>query len=174
MSELSDFIKDHDVIQHGKFELASGKVSDIYCDGKKITLDSDGLWIAVPKLFEELFAVAEFDAVGGLEVGAVPIVSAMLYCAAPGRIKLKGFFVRKEPKGHGTKKFIEGPVEPGMRVAIVEDVTTTGFSAFAALKRAEDFGLKPVVIGTIIDRSEGAREFFARQEVPFVSLYQIK
>jgi len=82
--------------------------------------------------------------------------------------------VRKEPKGHGTQQFIEGPVFPGDRVAIVEDVITTGGSALKAVERAEAYGLKVVQVLGIIDRLEGGSEEFRRRGLPFASLFTIR
>lgn len=171
MSDLLEFIKANDVIQHGSFRLASGKESNIYVNCKKITLDAVGLNLAIPPLYDKLRSVADFDAVGGLTMGADPIVGAMLQHAST---KLKGFLVRKEPKEHGTKQLIEGPVVPGMRVAIVEDVATTGMSAAKAMAAAADFGLTVVAVGSIINRKEGADELFASLGVPFVYLLDVK
>lgn len=172
MSEyLRNFIKKNEIVQHGEFQLASGKKSDFYCDVKKLSLDAFGLLNAVPDLFLLLKKTASFDAVGGLELGAVPLVGAILmYAGLHTEGNLKGFIVRKKPKEHGTQKFIEGPVKPGMKVAIIEDVATSGGSAHLAFMRAKDFGLEPVVIGCVINRKEGADELFQSLSVPFVYL----
>lgn len=166
LSKLIKLIKD--VAEHKQVILSSGMMSDIYYDCKQITLDSYGLSITIPDLFLKMYNIAPFDAVGGLEMGAVPIVSAMVYYAAIHDISLKGFVVRKTVKEHGTQKFIEGPVKSGMRIAIVEDVVTTGKSAVFALEKAKEFGMIPVVIGAIIDREEGDKKAF--DGVPFTCL----
>lgn len=172
MSEfLRNFIKENDIVQHGEFRLASGKKSDFYCDVKKLSLDSFGLLNAVPDLFRLLGKTAQFDAVGGLELGAVPLVGAILmYAGLNTQANLKGFIVRKNPKEHGTQKFIEGPVKPGMKVAVIEDVATSGGSAHLAYIRAKDFGLEPVIVGCVINRKEGADELFQSLGIPFVYL----
>jgi orotate phosphoribosyltransferase len=82
--------------------------------------------------------------------------------------------VRKEPKGHGTQRFIEGPVQPGEDVAIVEDVVTTGGSSLTAIQRAEEFGLKVVRVLAIVDRLEGGAQAFAERGYPFASLLTIR
>jgi orotate phosphoribosyltransferase len=89
-------------------------------------------------------------------------------------LPLRGFMVRKEPKDHGTKKFIEGPVSPGERVVIVEDVTTTGGSALTAIDRAREFGLVVDRVVTVIDRLAGASAAFAAKGIPLDSLVTIR
>ncbi len=167
MSEsLINYIKNNKIVQYGNFTLASGKQSNTYFDIKKLVLDSDGLQLCIPPLMNTL---SKFDwmAVGGIELGAIPILSALL---AHSKNNKKGFIVRKEPKDHGTKKYIEGPVEPGMKVAIVEDVATSGGSLKSAIERSRDFGLIPVVAAVILDREEGASELINSLRVPFVSV----
>ena len=95
------------------------------------------------------------EAIGGMSIGADPITAAVVTMSAVRGTPLAGFMVRKEPKGHGTNQYIEGPVQPGDRVAIVEDVVTTGGSSLQAIERAEAFGLKVVQVVAIIDRMEG-------------------
>jgi orotate phosphoribosyltransferase len=87
---------------------------------------------------------------------------------------IRGFMVRKEPKGHGTNQYVEGPVQPGEEVVIVEDVVTTGGSSLAAIERVEGFGLKVTRVMAIIDRMEGGAEAFARRGYKFSSLLSIR
>lgn len=175
---LKDFVKKNNVIQQGNFELASGKTTDIYCNCKNITLDEEGLVRSIPELFKRIIKDYKIDAIGGLELGAVPIIGAMLMHSAtyvPGpENSLKGFIVRKKPKDHGTKSLIEGPVEPGMKCAIVEDVTTTGDSILEAEYQATDFGMEVVVVATIVNRQEGADEKFKELGIPFIYLTTLK
>jgi orotate phosphoribosyltransferase len=89
-------------------------------------------------------------------------------------LPLKGFMVRKEPKGHGMKRYVEGPVEPGQRVVIVEDVTTTGGSSLLAIDRAIEFGLKVERVVTVIDRLAGAATAFAARGIPLEPLVTIR
>lgn len=173
---LMDFIRKNDIIQHEEVRLASGKISNIYCDAKKILLDSEGIYRSVPSFFRLLSETTKFDAIGGIELGCVPLIGAILmHCAsyAPGN-HLRGFIVRKQRKEHGTQRIIEGPVQPGMEVAIIEDVVTTGSSAYQAYWTAKDFGLKPVLFGAIINRGEGASELLESTGLPFVYLLDKK
>ncbi len=139
------------------FRLSSGKLSTYYFDCKRITLFSEAVFVVGKTLWEGLKGKS-VEAVGGLTLGADPVVVSVLAYAATQGIPLEGFIVRKEPKGHGTKRWIEGFVRPGMKTLIVDDVVTTGDSLLKAAKRAEEEGLEVVHLAAIIDREEGGRE----------------
>lgn len=160
-------------LQFGDFTLASGKKATYYLDGKQVTLDAQGLRMLSEGLLD-LLADVEFDAVGGMSIGADPIVGGVLTVAAERGRSLRGFLVRKEAKGHGTQRFLEGPVEPGARVAIVEDVVTTGGSSLLAVERVKEFGAQPVVVAAIVDRLEGGRANFEKLGLEFRSLLTIR
>jgi orotate phosphoribosyltransferase len=160
-------------LKFGDFTLASGKKAKYYLDGKQVTLHSRGLRQVSLGLLELLRGV-EFDAVGGMSIGADPIVAGVLTVAAEQGRDLKGFLVRKESKGHGTQKYVEGPLEPGERVVIVEDVVTTGGSSLLAIDRVQEFGGKVVQVVAIVDRMEGGAAQFAARDVPFRSLLTIE
>lgn len=160
-------------LKFGDFTLASGKKAKYYLDGKQITLHSRGLQLVSAGLLE-LLKTGEIDAVGGMSIGADPIVAGVLSAAAQQDIDLLGFLVRKESKGHGTNKFVEGPVQPGMKVAIVEDVVTTGGSSLLAIERVEEFGCEVVQVLTIIDRMEGGAKNFAEKGYEMSSLLTIE
>lgn len=160
-------------LKFGDFTLASGKKAAYYLDGKQITLHSKGLRLVSQGLLE-LLETADVQAVGGMSIGADPIVAGVLCAAAAQGRELLGFLVRKESKGHGTNKFIEGPVQPGMKVAIVEDVVTTGGSSLLAIDRVREFGCEVVQVLAIIDRMEGGAQNFAARNLPFKSLLTIQ
>ena len=109
-----------------------------------------------------------------MSIGADPITGAAVTIAGTAGLPLKGFMVRKEPKGHGMQRYIEGPVEAGNRVVIVEDVTTTGGSSLLAIDRAVEFGLKVERVITVIDRLAGATEAFAARGIPLEPLVTIR
>jgi orotate phosphoribosyltransferase len=109
-----------------------------------------------------------------MSIGADPITAAVVTMAGVEGLPLKGFMVRKEPKDHGTKKYVEGPVEPGQRVVIVEDVTTTGGSSLLAIDRVRDFGLVVERVVTVIDRLAGAAAAFAARGIPLDALVTIR
>ena len=159
-------------LKFGDFTLASGKKATYYLDGKQITLHSQGLRLVSEGLLALMEGV-DAQAIGGMSIGADPIVGGMLAVAAEQGRDLAGFLVRKEPKGHGTQKYIEGPVSPGMKVVIVEDVVTTGGSSILAADRAKEFGLDVVLVLAIIDRMEGGRQNFEKQGYAFQSLLTI-
>ncbi len=149
-------------LKFGDFTLASGKKATYYLDGKQITLHSEGLRLVALGLYE-LLADVPFDAIGGMAIGADPIIGGVLTIAGERGRPLAGFLVRKEAKGHGTGRFIEGPVVPGSRVVVIDDVVTTGGSSIAAIERIQEFGCQVVQAAAIVDRLEGgAANFLAR------------
>lgn len=159
-------------IQFGTFRLASGQISNFYLDCRKLTLDSAATNLIAAGMWEKIGRDLP-AAVGGMAVGAVPIVSAILCFAGLRQIPLAGFFVRKESKDHGTGKRIEGPVEPGQNVVIVEDVVTTGGSCIAAIEAAREYGLRVDRAIAIVDRKPGDHPEFERIGVRLESLLTI-
>lgn len=154
----------------GDFVLTSGKRSDHYFDCKRVTLDPEGLAVASELLVEKLRA-ASIDAIGGLAIGADPIVAGVVASSWKLGYPVRGFIVRKEPKKHGTSKWIEGSIERGARVAIVDDVVTSGGSIITAVNSAKVEGLDPVVAYTLVDREEGGAENIVREgSLPFEPL----
>lgn len=147
-------------VSFGKFTLASGKESTFYINSKKVLFHSESLSLVAEALWDKL-AGLDIRAVGGLEVGAIPLTAAVVYRAHQAGRGLEGFFVRKQPKAHGTQERIEGVLPPGARVAIVDDVLTTGGSALQAVQEAERAGAVVVAVACIVDREEGARDVFA-------------
>ena len=143
-------------LKFGEFTLASGKKASYYLDGKQITLDSFGAKLIADGILNLLADQLPMpEAVGGMAIGADPITAAVITMAGVRGQQMSGFLVRKEAKGHGTNRYVEGPVRPGQRVAIVEDVVTTGGSSLDAIARVEEFGLKVARVVAIIDRMEG-------------------
>src|ERR1700691_5623760 len=147
-------------IKRGDFTLASGKHSSYYLDCRLTTLDAEGARLTgycVLQLLDELGVKA--DAIGGLSMGADRVVSAAIVVSAIEKRRVQGFLVRKEAKGHGRKKQIEGMEETrGKRVAIVDDVCTTGGSTQEAIEAAEREGCEVVAVISLVDREEGGSE----------------
>ncbi len=160
-------------LRFGDFTLASGKKSSYYLDGKQNTLYSRGLRLIAEGLLELLEDVA-FEAIGGMSIGADPIVGGVLTAAAERDRELIGFLVRKEPKEHGTQRYIEGPLAPGMRCVVIDDVVTTGGSALQAVQRVRQSGASVVCIAGVVDRREGGAEAFAEAGLPFRCLLTIE
>ena len=169
---LIELVRDR-ALQLGDFTLASGKKSNYFLDAKQVILYSQGLRLVSEGLLEMLEGV-EFDAIGGTSIGADPIVGGVITVAAEQGRDLDGFLVRKQIKDHGTKKAIEGPLEPGSKVVIVDDVFTTGGSALIAVDRAIEHGCEIVQVVGIVDRLQGATETFAERSLPFECLLTIR
>lgn len=162
-------------LKRGTFRLASGREASFYLDAKQVVLDAHGAMLVGRAILERLRSLGPLPAaVGGMSIGADPITSAVITMAGVEGVPLKGFMVRKEPKDHGTKKYVEGPVEPGQRVVIVEDVTTTGGSSLLAIDRVHEFGLIVERVVTVIDRLAGAKDAFAARGIPLESLVTIR
>lgn len=169
--ELIDLFRER-ALKFGDFTLASGRKAKYYLDGKQITLHSKGLQMVSQGLLE-LAQDLNYQVIGGMSIGADPIIGGML-TAAGTHHSIAGCLVRKEPKGHGTQKYIEGPINPGDNVLIVEDVVTTGGSALLAVERIQEFGCTVVGVLGIIDRMEGGKQAFANRSILFRSLLTIE
>lgn len=155
----------------GSFTLASGKPSGYFFDMKKTMFDPEGASLVGELLYELVAGDSDCQAVGGLELGAVPIAVAIAMKSAEGKRPIDAFFVRKEAKDHGTAKLIDGNFAPGSKVIVLEDVTTTGGSAMKAVKAVRDQGGTVGKIVTIVDRLEGARENLQKEGLELVSLF---
>lgn len=135
------------------FVVTTGRLTRYYFDCKQVTLDSRGMFLVGNIIFDRIKKLA-VKGIGGLTFGADPIANAVAYTAEVKSRYLKAFSVRKEPKGHGTNRWIEGPVQQGDRVVITDDVITTGRSISQAIERATEFGLIIVEVVALIDRQE--------------------
>jgi len=160
-------------LEFGDFTLASGKKAKFYLDCRKVTLDSRGANLIASGMLD-LMASDMPDAVGGMAIGADPITGAIITLSGQRSRHLRGFIVRKGAKDHGKGRDVEGPVKPGDRVVIVEDVITTGGSALKAVDRAREFGLKVTGALAIIDRLAGGEAAFASRGVPLKTLFTIR
>jgi len=169
---LMELIRER-ALQFGDFTLVSGKKSTYYLDGKQVTLSAEGL-LQISYGLLELLKDVDYTGFGGMSIGADPVVGGVLTAAATQGKQLQGFMVRKEAKGHGTKKFVEGPVKPGDNVVIVDDVVTTGGSAIQAVDRVEEFGCKVVHAVGIVDRLQGGRAAFEARGIPFSALLTVE
>lgn len=141
----------------GKFKLVSGRESDYYIDSKKAILSSAVVDLLGRVLWDATIDL-HLDAAGGPEVGAIPMATLLAQRYSCGGRKLEGFFVRKQPKGHGSGNRIEGNLQPGMRVCVLEDVVTTGASVLQACDEIEKAGATIVRVVCLVDRLEGASE----------------
>jgi len=139
------------------FKLASGRMSDFYVDCRKVTHNAEGKYLIGNMIFD-LIQALPVDAIGGLTMGADPIASAVAYTAFLNKKKINSFVIRKERKEHGLKKLVEGDVQAGDRVVIVDDVITTGGSTIRAIEAAREEALEVVKAVVLVDREEGGRE----------------
>ena len=159
----------------GEIKLASGRTSNFYINLKPTMLDPEGAALLAELTFEALREDG-LDYVGGLEMGAVPLAGAVAQLSWLKGHPIAAFFVRKKPKEHGARLAVEGLAEgeslKGKRVAIVEDVTTTGESALKAVEAAREAGGVVALVLTMVDREEGAGETFAKAGLAFRSLYR--
>jgi orotate phosphoribosyltransferase len=146
----------------GRFTLSSGKESSYYINSKKALFNAEAVWL-LGDLLWDLTNDLDIQAIGGLEVGAIPMATAAaLRYHEEGR-PLEGFFVRKQPKGHGSQERVEGMIPPGARVAVIDDVFTQGTSVLQAVTEVERLGARVAAVLCIVDRLEGARERLAPQ-----------
>ncbi len=172
--QLIDLLK-RDALRLGSFTLASGRLSHYYIDGRKVTLQAEGASLIAAGMLEVLAEQPQIAAVGGLTLGADPIVGAILALApAYGRAGLRGFLVRKQVKTHGTGNLVEGPLESGSVVAIVDDVATTGGSSIQAIEAVEALGCKVAMVAVVLDRLEGAALEFESRGLVFRPLLTIR
>jgi orotate phosphoribosyltransferase len=174
LQELRGIIRDKS-LRIGDFTLSSGKKSSYYLDCRMTTLHPRGA-VLIGRLI--LARMREHniqaDAIGGLTMGADPIVSAVAVMSSLEGTPLPAFIVRKEAKGHGTQRAIEGyDGKPGSSVIIVDDVCTTAGSLLTAAEKAEEAGYKVVAAFCVVDREEGGTELIAKK-YPFYALFTAK
>lgn len=154
-------------------KLASGRTSNFYFNMKPTMLDPEGASI-LGSLLHNAVAQARVDMVGGLELGAVPLATAVAISSHAAGQPVPAFFVRKQAKEHGTQSLVDGLPKgetlAGRRVAILEDVTTTGGSAMKAIAAVRAAGGEVALVVTVVDRKEGAAAAFEAAGVPFTSL----
>ena len=147
-------------VVHGRVTLSSGREADYYVDLRRVTLDGEAAPL-VGRVMLDLTADLDYDAVGGLTLGADPVATAMLHAGARSGRRLNAFVVRKAGKAHGLQQRIEGPSIEGRRVLVVEDTSTTGASPLEAAQAVQDAGATVVAVATIADRETGAADRFA-------------
>lgn len=152
-ARLAELVKELAVV-HGKVTLSSGKEADYYVDLRRATLHHEAAPL-IGKLLREMTVDLEFDAVGGLTLGADPVATAVMHAA--GR-PIDAFVVRKEAKKHGMQRRIEGPSIVGKKVLVVEDTTTTGNSPLTAVEAVRAEGAEVVAVATVVDRATGAAD----------------
>ncbi len=168
-ARLLALLKRHSLM-FGEFTLASGQKSNFYFDSKKTTLRPEGAYLVAAEMLHLLSDKGiDADAVGGLTLGADPIVCPIAALSHKTDSPMRAFIVRKEAKEHGTNRRIEGDLEPASRVVVVDDVVTTGGSTLKAIEAAEAAGHEVVAVLCIVDREQGGAEALSRW--PFFPLF---
>ena len=158
----------------GSFVLASGDHSDYYIDGRMSAVFSASARLIGEVVYERTKDLG-IEAIGGLEVGAVPMATAAVISYDLHGVKMEGFWVRDKTKTHGTKKLIEGGLRPGMRVVVVDDVFTKGESALKAVQAVREFGCEVVGVLALVDRLAGARHLFKQHSISrYESVFSIR
>lgn len=158
--------------QEGDFTLSSGQASSYYINGKKVTLKADGALAIGRLLLAELGA--DVSAVAGLTLGADPIVASVAVVSAYENRPVAALIIRKEAKGHGTQAYIEGPDLPvNAKVAVLEDVVTTGKSAMLAVERLRAAGYQVEEVISLVDREQGGAEFYQSKGLKFRAIFSI-
>jgi orotate phosphoribosyltransferase len=155
-------------VVHGRVVLSSGREADYYVDLRRVTLDAE----AAPLVGRVMLATTrdlDFDAVGGLTLGADPVAAAMLHAAAAQGRRLDAFVVRKEGKAHGLQRRIEGPDVAGRRVLAVEDTSTTGGSVLTAVDALREAGAEVVGVAVVVER--GAADAVGGAGLPYLAAY---
>lgn len=157
----------------GDFTLSSGAKSSYYINCKQVTLRAEGA-LALGRLLLQLLP-DRTSAVAGLTLGADPMVSAVSVVSAYEDRPLPALIIRKKPKGHGTKAYIEGPsLAPESDVVVLEDVVTTGGSALTAVERLQDAGYRVTQILSLVDREQGGSQLYQSKGIEFQALFSIK
>jgi orotate phosphoribosyltransferase len=159
-------------VVHGRVTLSSGREADHYVDLRRITLDGRSAPL-VGTVMLDLTTDMDYEAVGGLTLGADPVAVAMLHAAAGRGRRLDAFVVRKSEKSHGLQRRVEGPDVAGRRVLAVEDTSTTGTSVLTAVEALRAAGADVVGVAVIVDRSTGARERIEQAGLPYRAAYTL-
>ena len=171
-ARLLEIVKDKAIV-HGRVTLSSGKEADYYVDLRRITLDGEASPL-VGIVMRDLISDLDYDAVGGLTLGADPVATAILHASAAAGDRKDAFVVRKSGKAHGLQQRIEGPSIEGRRVVIVEDTSTTGASPLDAANAAREAGAEVVAVATIADRATGAAQVFADAGFEYRHVYGLE
>ena len=156
----------------GEFTLTSGRKSDYYFEGKRLTLSPEGAYQVGKAVFDQL-AGADIDAIGGVAIGGYPMVAAVALVSHLEGKPIPSFIVREETKEHGTRRRIEGHLKDGARVAIVDDVITTGGSVSRAIEAVEAAKGKVVKVIVLVDRHEGGSDKLKKQGYDFIAIIDL-
>jgi orotate phosphoribosyltransferase len=166
---LQAIIQRESVLHDREFRLTSGRSSNFFIDLKKTMFDPEGASLVADLLLDQI-KDEDVDYIGGMEAGGIPIVATLSMRSWPEK-PIRGFFVRKAAKGHGTDQRIDGFLEQGSKVILFEDVTTTGGSAMQVVDQCRQFGCRILKVISVVDRLEGADETFRAAGIEFEALF---
>lgn len=176
-SRLAELVRELSV-ERGEFTLASGLTSTYYVDMRRSTLHHEAGpligHVMLDMLEESGFGAEDIDAVGGLTMGADPVATAIMHAAASRGLDIDAFVVRKEAKGHGTRRQVEGPPVQGRRVVVLEDTSTTGGSPLQAIEALREAGAEVVAVAVVVDRATGAQEKIEETGVPYLAALSLR
>ena len=167
---LLTLAKERGALLFGDFQLSSGAKSNYYFDGRLLTLDPEGAYLVAKCLIPFILETGA-EGIAGPTLGADPIVASVAAISHTEGTPIPGLIVRKEAKGYGRKRLIEGPLNKGMKVAVVDDTCTTGTSLFHAIKEVEKEGCEVVKVLSIMDRMEGGSDECVRRGYDFHSIF---
>ena len=171
-ARLHEVIERDALLVDGGFVLSSDQSTSFYFDSKPVTLDPEGARLVGNAFIDIIKERAPgATAVGGLTLGADPIISSIVLLSGETPQPLKGLIVRKKPKSHGTKRWVEGPISGVTDVVVVDDVVTSGKSIGLAVDRLSESGMRVVLAIALIDRLAGFEEAMARMDVPSASIF---
>ena len=175
LKHLKDLLYDTDAFLSGHFTLTSGLTSDYYFDSKLLTLHPEGSRL-VGERFLDMLDDSSVEAVGGMALGAIPIISSIAFASELRGKPLPGFYVRAERKGHGASKLIEGrfPKDRNAPVAIIDDVVTGGGSILQAINAVEESGNPIAKVMCILDRNQGGREKISDRGYSLASMFTVE
>lgn len=159
-------------MRFGEFVLSSGATSNYYIDVRKTSLHAPGLQL-ISKMFWEIVQRDDITAIGGLTLGADPLVAGLMLLSAQNGKPLEGFLVRRTTKDHGLRGQVEGNLAGHKRVVILDDVITSGESALIAAEAAESYKATVVRVLSVVDRAQGASQIFQQRGVPYTALFTI-
>jgi orotate phosphoribosyltransferase len=170
-SELIRLVQEK-ALTRGRFSLTGGLLSDFYIDLSKIVLDSHGLSLVSEAIIEEVNNWSRVTTIGGPACGAIGIITSLLTLMHDSGWAMKGFFVREEPKKYGQLDLIEGHLEKGDKVILIDDVTTTGNSLLKVVEKVQELAEICQII-SVVDRKCGAAELFKEKGIPFKAILTI-
>lgn len=166
---LLALIREHALLEGGDFELAAGSRATVYVDLRRVSMHPDGASL-IGAMLQEHLAGTGVVSVGGMATAAIPVVTAVVMASAAGDNPLRGFYVRDKAKTRGTQRQIEGQMQAGDRVALLEDTMTSGCSTMTAVEAVRAGGGEVAQVITVVDREQGSADLYAAEGIPFTAL----